>query len=543
MLNCFSRFTALVSVFAVVTTGACSNSGDGTDDDRVGPGGKADDLSSCTTETQQVGLVEAFSGLEFRDPIGLYQAPDSDRWYVAEKRGVIWTLVASADGTTSQPPTVFADLRSSVHSTPNEAGLLGVAFSPDFATDGRVYLSYTVASTTSQAGLRSRLSRWQSRDNGLTLDTTSEQPLLGLEQPFENHNGGHIAFGPDGFLYLGFGDGGFAGDPGNRAQNTSSPFGKLLRIDVSGPDEYEIPADNPFASGGGLAEIYAWGLRNPWRFSFDSQTGRLWLADVGQDQFEEINIIERGGNYGWKVREAGHCFDSTSCSTSGLIDPVIEYDHSEGFSVTGGFVYRGSGIPALVGSYLFADFGSGRLWAAHETANGFTPRVLGLTGRNPSAFGQSHDGEIFLVDFTEGGITKIVGQPCSGRDNSNSSINPSTDTAGDSAPDSSASSDSFQNLYDTVLRPNCGPCHTARAFGGLSMPRASDGLEALVNRDATTAACAGRRRVIPGDPDNSVLFQKISGVNMCGSLMPPSGALSGADIEKVRSWIEQGANP
>ena len=219
------------------------------------------------------------------------------------------------------------------------------------ATNGEVYLSYT-----SGGPLTSRISRFTSADGGQTLDPGSEEILLTLSQPFGNHNGGNILFVPDGYLYIGFGDGGSAGDPGDRAQNTSNLFGAILRIDVDDGVPYGIPADNPFGmnalcSGGQGAEpcpeIYAWGFRNPWRWSFDSETGELWVGDVGQGQWEEVDKVTPGGNYGWRCREGAHDFNTSGVCPAGLIDPVIEYSHSVGFSITGGYVYRGSAIPKL----------------------------------------------------------------------------------------------------------------------------------------------------------------------------------------------------
>jgi glucose/arabinose dehydrogenase len=485
-------------------------------------GGKADDFDTCTPETQTVTTQPAFGGLRFESPVGLLPSPVSaSRWYVVEKRGVVWAI--EDDGA-----TVFADLRSRVNAVPSEAGLLGLAFSPDFADDGRVYVSYTAPSATSPANLRSRLSRMVSDDGGATLDPASEEILFSVDQPFENHNGGHIAFGPDGFLYLALGDGGAAGDPGNRAQNLQSPLGKLLRIDVSVAQGYAIPADNPFAGGGGLGEIYAWGLRNPWRFSFDTTTARLWAGDVGQDAFEEIDLIVRGGNYGWRVREGDHCFDPPlGCPSAGFIAPVAEYGHGEGVSITGGFVYRGQAIPALVGQYLFADFGSGRFFALLEGKGSFSRRLVADTSLNVSSFGQGPDGELYAVDFG-GGIFKIVGEICGG--------------GGGGEPDAGpVSGASFRDIYQTVIEPECGPCHTTSSSGGLRMPSAEVAFDNLVGVDATTAACAGGLRVAPGDAEASVLYRKVSGEDLCGPRMPLGGMLSSDQIDAIRDWIDQGA--
>jgi glucose/arabinose dehydrogenase len=513
-------------VLLLASLAACNTAGDGDGPATGGAGGKADDLESCTPSTQLVDLQPAFAGRTFSSPVGLVPAPVAgSRWYLVEKRGVIWTLASE-----SATPTVFADLRARVNAGPQEAGLLGLAFSPDFASDGRVYVSYTAPSASSPANLRSRLSRLVSRDGGLTIDPASEEILLSVDQPFENHNGGHIAFGPDGFLYFGLGDGGSAGDPGNRAQNLSSPLGKLLRIDVSSATGYAIPTDNPFAGGGGLHEIWAYGLRNPWRFSFDSATGALWLGDVGQDRTEEIDVITRGDNYGWRVREGDHCHNPASgCASAGLVAPITEYGHGEGISVTGGFVYRGSDIPALAGQYLFGDFGSGRFWALGDER-----RLVATTSINVSTFAEAQDGEIYAVDFG-GGIFRLVGRPCGGGG--------APDAGPAAEPDGGVSGGdlTFRTLYDSVLAPRCAPCHTQRAFGGLGMPSAAAAFEALVGVGAATSACAGSDRVAPGDAAASVLYRKVSGEALCGSPMPPGAPLSAAQIDAVRAWIDAGA--
>ena len=535
-----SKLACLLAAGLVVPAGACSPQG-GDGGSPGGGGGKADDLGSCSAADQMIEARPAFGGLTFDTPIALLPAPAgaadaASRWYVAEKRGVLLTFTVGEDGAASEPAVVL-DLRALVNAEPGEAGLLGVAFSPDFAGTGEIYLSYTAPSATSPVNLRSRLSRAISTDGGLTIDPATVRPLLGADQPFENHNGGHIAFGPDGLLYMGLGDGGSAGDPGDRAQDTASGLGKLLRIDVRGGAGYTIPADNPFASGGGLGEIYALGLRNPWRFSFDEETGRLWLADVGQDSFEEVNLIERGGNYGWRVREAAHCFDpATGCATDGLIDPVAEYGRDEGISITGGFVYRGAAIPALAGQYVFGDFGSGRIWSLLQvTEDGFERRLLADTALNIASFGRGPDGELYALDFATGGIFQLAGLPCG-----------SGAAGGDAGPDPGMSpmpqgEVSFRDVYDQVIAPRCAPCHTQRSFGNLGMPTAETAFERLVGVPAATSPCSGRVRVVAGAPSDSVLWQKLSGEDLCGSSMPPDGPLTPDQLATVKAWIDQGA--
>jgi uncharacterized repeat protein (TIGR03806 family) len=298
-------------------------------------------------------------------------------------------------------------------------GLLGMAFHPDFPADPRAFVSYTTGDP-----LHSRVSSFLSPDAGATLDASSEQIVLEVDQPETNHNGGHIAFGPDGFLYVGLGDGGGSGDRhGDRGsgQRLTTMLGKMLRIDVDSASPYAIPPDNPFASNarcpaqgrasGECPEIYAWGFRNPWRWSFDRATGTLWVADVGQGQWEEVNQVTRGGNYGWRCREGAHDFNSgtTGCDTAALIDPIAEYDHSLGNSITGGYVYRGNQASGLTGRYLFGDFGSGRIWAwiAEQAAQPRQPTQLLDTDLNISSFGEGNDGELYVVNYG-GTLHRIV---------------------------------------------------------------------------------------------------------------------------------------
>jgi uncharacterized repeat protein (TIGR03806 family) len=340
----------------------------------------------------------------------MLQAPgDSSRWFVVEQAGAVRQFAVNS----SAAPGVFVDITARVRSG-GEMGLLGMAFHPDFPTDSRVFLSYTMGSSA----LVSIISAFRSIDGGATLDPSSEQIVLVVNQPQTNHNGGHIAFGPDRLLYIGLGDGGGGGDPhGNpgNGQSLTTLLGKVLRIDVNGAAPYAIPASNPFAqnarcgaagstSGDPCPEIYAWGLRNPWRWSFDRNDGAFWLADVGQGDWEEVNQVTLGGNYGWRCREGAHDFNSggtSGCSTATLIDPVAEYDHSEGVSITGGYVYRGAQTTNLAGRYLFGDFGSGKVWA-WIPENAGTPRQpthLLDSGLTIASFGEGVDGELFIVHY------------------------------------------------------------------------------------------------------------------------------------------------
>lgn len=362
-------------------------------------------------EAPTLSLQPAFDSLIFEQPVALVQAPaDDSRWFVVEQPGVIRVFENNPAVTTT---SVFLDISAKVTSG-GERGLLGMAFHPDFAANGEVFVSYT----GSPAGaLTSFVSRYRSTDSGLTLDPASEEILLQVAQDFGNHNGGQVAFGPDRNLYIGFGDGGSGNDPNDRAQDVTNVMGAILRIDPDGDAPYGIPTDNPFAGnarcpqgfgGAPCPEIYAWGFRNPWRWSFDESTGELWLGDVGQNDWEEIDVVQRGLNYGWRIREGAHCNVNINpnCDTTGLTDPFWEYDHSVGASVTGGYVYRGSEIPGLVGHYLFGDFASGRVWGI--PADGSAPAIEFLdSDLLISSFAQDATGEIFIVDYS-GSLQKII---------------------------------------------------------------------------------------------------------------------------------------
>ena len=360
--------------------------------------------AAAAAEGTPVKLERAFSGLRFARPVALLQAPGDDaRWFVVEQPGVVRVF----DGDTMKnKPAVFVDIRDRVDDGPNEAGLLGMAFHPDFADNRQVFLSYTAPGRP----LISRVSRFTSADGGRTLDRDSEQILLSLDQPFGNHNGGHVAFGPDGYLYAGYGDGGAGGDPHGNGQNTQTLLGAMLRIDVDGGRPYAVPPDNPFAgSSAGRPEIYAWGLRNPWRFSFDRATGELWVADVGQGQWEEVHRVVRGGNYGWNIREGAHCYGARRCDTTGLIDPVVEYSHAQGCSITGGYRYRGRAIPALTGAYVYGDYCSGRIWGLFfDRAGGPKARWLLDTSLSISSFGEANDGELYVLGHRGGLIYRLA---------------------------------------------------------------------------------------------------------------------------------------
>ena len=293
-----------------------------------------------------------------------------------------------------------------------ERGLLGLALHPDWPDDGRAFAHY---SDRDGDTVLAELTGTQQGDEAPVIDPSSERVLLTVEQPFANHNGGQLAFGPDGHLWLGLGDGGGAGDPMGNGQDASTLLGSILRLDVSEPGICATPEDNPFADGaGGAPEVYLHGLRNPWRFSFDPVTNLLWIADVGQNAYEEINRIDpaadAGANLGWNVMEASHCFADAACSSDGLVLPVAEYGRDLGCSVTGGHVYRGRAIEGLGGWYLFSDYCGGRLFGIPSDTDGsdLAPRILLETGQSISSFGTDADGELYVTDIGGGLLSRIV---------------------------------------------------------------------------------------------------------------------------------------
>lgn len=355
-----------------------------------------------------IALAPFAEGLE--QPVHLTHAGDGSRTlYVVEQAGTIRALDGTSGEIASEP---FLDIRDRVVSG-GEKGLLSVAFHPDYGDNGYFFVDYT----TRRDGLRTVVSRFR-RDAKGGVDPAGEEVLLEIEQPFGNHNGGQLAFGPDGYLYIGMGDGGLANDPFEHGQNPGTLLGALLRIDTDrrqGGRAYAIPGDNPFAGEeGARAEIYAYGLRNPWRFSFDPATGRLFAADVGQDAVEEIDVVTRGGNYGWDLMEGDICNigPPEDCRGRGLTAPIATYDHSQGFSVTGGFVYRGRRIPGLCGVYLYADYGSRRIWGLRYAADsGVTAqRELMQVPLNVSSFGRDTDGELYLLGHRSGRIMRITAE-------------------------------------------------------------------------------------------------------------------------------------
>ena len=354
-------------------------------------------------EVPDIRLQRAWPGVSVRRPVQIIPRPDRDDvLYVIEQRGRIRTLDPT-DLLSSKSERVL-DITDRVNARSNEEGLLSVTFHPDFEENNEVYFYYTADKPR-----RAVLSRFKMDEKREVFDPDSEEVLLEVKEPYWNHNGGTVLFGPDGMLYLSIGDGGAANDPHNFGQDLSSLLAKVIRIDVSGKEgdlAYKIPPDNPFVGNSrARGEIWAYGLRNIWRMSFDTETGDLWGGDVGQNKWEEVDLIEKGGNYGWNIREGAHRFRPRSDSdATDIIDPVAEYHHRDGLSVTGGYVYRGTEFPQLEGVYLYADYNYGTFWGIRKNDALVTrPKVvLKKRGSMISSFGESNDGTLFVTSFENG---------------------------------------------------------------------------------------------------------------------------------------------
>ncbi|WP_339712026.1 PQQ-dependent sugar dehydrogenase [Cyclobacterium amurskyense] len=366
--------------------------------------------TACTTEPQEktaepegaLTIVEAFPELSFTRPVDFQHAGDkSNKLFVVEQRGVI-SVFENKEKTTAK--AAFLTIEDRVEDSDNEEGLLGLAFHPNFESNGYFYVNYTASSPD-----RSVISRFNlSSTNPNEADPSSELVLLEYDQPYGNHNGGQISFGPDGFLYIGVGDGGKSGDPHGNSQDRTTLLGNILRIDVDqqdGSKNYSIPEDNPFVDNteGFREEIYAYGLRNPWRFSFDTATDQLWVADVGQNSYEEIDIVKNGGNYGWNTMEGLHCFNADECDQENLELPIWEYDRDEGdISITGGFVYHGEAIEQLQGLYIYADYVSGRIWSLDFSDPENPVNTELFKADFPiSSFGVDQNQEIYICGFDD----------------------------------------------------------------------------------------------------------------------------------------------
>ena len=358
------------------------------------------------TPTPALKLTTFVTGLV--NPIDLQIADDnSGRMFVVEQAGRVRII---SNGTLL--PISFLDISGIVSSGLGELGLLGITFHPHYASDGRFYLNYT---RTISGNVHTEITEYRvSAANPNLADPASARVLLTVAQPFTNHKAGQLAFGNDGYLYFGLGDGGSGGDPNGNGQNTHALLGKMLRIDVDHmgtTTPYAIPPDNPFANGVvGAPEIYAYGFRNPWRFSFDRPTGRLFVADVGQNLYEEIDLVENGKNYGWNVMEGNHCYNPASCTMTGLALPIFEYDHTDGSSaVIGGYVYHGA-IPGYAGTYIFGDLSSNKIWGLKENSDHtWTRTELISASLMLTTMGQDASGELYVVGYN-GTISKIAAQ-------------------------------------------------------------------------------------------------------------------------------------
>lgn len=345
----------------------------------------------------------------FSSPTLVTNAGDgSNRLFVLEQRGRIMII----DGSTAIA-TPFLDIRSRV-SCCGERGLLGLAFDPAFKTNHRFFVDYTDKNGDTV------IASYRASTTSPNRASTAQTLILKIDQPYSNHNGGMLAFGKDGYLYIAMGDGGSSGDPGNRAQNKDSLLGKLLRIDinhVSSTRKYSNPPTNPFVGKAGSDRVWAYGFRNPWRFSFDRATGDLWVGDVGQNRYEEIDRSTKAGgagkgrNYGWRQLEGNVCYKpSTGCSKTGKSHPITTYSHSKGCAVVGGYVYRGTAYAAMTGAYLYADYCSGRIWALK--ANGASTQTGVQLLDSPymvSSFGEGENGTLYLTDLAGGGVYQVVG--------------------------------------------------------------------------------------------------------------------------------------
>ena len=371
------------------------------DDGYAGPTAEGPETVDVDKPLIEVGFIPIVDGLAEATDI---QFPPGESRY-----GVVLTKGGVAFVVDTEAKTTREWFRVPVL-TVSEQGLLGLAFHPDFATNGRFFINHSPDGAATEL---TRVSEYQADD--LNTHPTLVQHVLDVAQPYQNHNGGQIQFGPDGMLYIGLGDGGLRDDPLGAGQDRSVLLGSILRIDVDADQEpYGIPADNPFVGELGVKpEIWAYGVRNPWKFSF-APDGRMVVADVGQDHYEELSIASSGANLGWSIREATHCFpigDGDDCDTSSLTEPFHEYDHDAGRSITGGYVYTGSALPDLTGKYVFADFATGRMWAMDLPDDLGTPGALhrlGRTGMLVSTFGVDASGRMFVTDYGTGQLWMLA---------------------------------------------------------------------------------------------------------------------------------------
>ena len=362
-------------------------------------------ITTRTSPPDPLGIAFQEVAVGLNRPLYLTHAGDgTGRLFLVQQGGIIYVLLENES-------RVFLDLTNLVSASANqdvytERGLLGLAFHPNYAENGIFFVNYT-----DRAG-HTNIARYHvSSLDPNSADRDSADIIFTQQQPFPNHNGGHMAFGPDGYLYVALGDGGAAGDPLAAGQNTNLLLGSILRLDVDADGAYGIPEDNPFVDDGGKPEIWSYGWRNPWRFSFDRATGDFYIADVGQNQYEEVNFEPAGSpgglNYGWNIIEGLHAYSGAAFPENAVM-PIAEYNHSLGCSITGGYVYRGEAIPDLQGVYLYSDFCTGRIWAAYRDESGAWQSDLFIeTGKQVSSFGEDEDGELYLVDYS-GALYRIV---------------------------------------------------------------------------------------------------------------------------------------
>jgi glucose/arabinose dehydrogenase len=402
---------------------------------------------SAFTHAQPITLVDAYPHLTFTKPVLLVAAPDStNRVFVVQQDGIIRVFQNDSSVTTS---SVFLDINSRLSAASGEQGLLGLAFHPDFKQNGFFFINYT-APPAGPYSCRTVIARFTvppgTPDAALA---SSELSLLEVELPYGNHNGGMIAFGPDSCMYIGMGDGGSANDPNDVAQNLTSPLGKMLRIDIrdsTAQHRYVIPPDNPYAGNSQRyrEEIWAHGFRNPWRFSIDAPTGEVWAGDVGQGTLEEIDLVVKGGNYGWKIMEGNLCRPpTTGCVTTGLTLPVKDYGRSLGYSVTGGYIYRGHLRPGFTGAYIYGDFGSGRIWLLRRAGGVIVADSLLIdTPYAISGFGMDRDGELYILSYNSNAPTSIY------------RFSAATPTAIQYSADTQPSRDALEQNYPNPFNPS-----------------------------------------------------------------------------------------
>ncbi len=408
----------------------------------------------------------------FDRPINIANPSDgTNRLFIVEQIGRVRII---EDGSLLDEP--FLDIRSKV-SCCYERGLLSIAFSPNYRSNGHFYVNYTNKSGDTVISRFTVLSTDPNK-----ADSSSEEIILTIDQPAGNHNGGHMEFGPDGYLYIGMGDGGGSGDPDNNGQNKNTLLGKMLRIDPEnaiGSNKYAIPSSNPFYNQEGVrGEIWAYGLRNPWRFSFDSKTGDLYIADVGQFKLEEVNFQSAnstgGQNYGWRIMEGTSCFNPSNCNKEGITLPVIEYNHSQGCSITGGVVYRGHEYPQLDGIYFYADYCSGRFWGLKRFDDHWQSTLLLTTQYQPTSFGRDKNGRVYFTDLANNTVYEIVGDtvPASGI----SSPTASSTIPGDGNSDGRVDGLDYVIWVDNYGNPNVHGAHD----GDFNNDEKVDGLDYVI---------------------------------------------------------------